>query len=366
MSAARPVLGAFLNGVPDVENLFPILQPLHDRGRVALQLFVTTGLWRRERRARTLLRASGIPLRLRPNRLLKAPFYYRRLFGQVDGMLVIRDPKIDMSVFRDRVRAIADYKLPTIWVQHGVVQFRVAYSPDDSPTEFHSDPILYWEDAANHTALLAPDVLPRILVTGFTKRPVFPVCQPPERVRRELARYRKRVLFCHTFRGETHDITDIRWCYELIREFCRANPDVLVIVRPHRGKVRKAYNMHDTALGRDVPNVMFSLQHSGPLRGLNMNDALHLADCMVSTPSTAVLDSLFKGLPTAVIACNSPQLARLPALTDLASFQSFLDGGLTPEMERMRNHYGSFERNIALACDAIEERMLSLRPADEA
>lgn len=366
MTAPRPVLGAFLNGVPDVENLFPILQPLHERGRVALQLFVTTGLWRRERRARALLRASGIPLRLRPNRLLKAPFYYRRLFGQVDGMLVIGDPKIDTSVFRPRSRAMVAARLPTIWVQHGVIQYRVAYSPDDTPTEFHSDPILYWEDAAHHTARLAPDVAPRIRVTGFTKRPVFPVRAPSERVRRALARYRKRVLFCHTFRGETHDISDIRWCYDLIRDFCRANPDVLVIVRPHRGKVRRAYNMHDTALAREVPNVMFSLQHGGPLRGLNMNDALHLVDCMVSTPSTAVLDSLFAGLPTAVIACNSPQLARLPALTDLASFQSFLDAGMTPEMLRMRDHYGSFDRNIAQACDAIEERMLALRPADAA
>ena len=38
----KPVLGAFLNGVPDVENLFPILSDLHARGDVEVRVFVTS------------------------------------------------------------------------------------------------------------------------------------------------------------------------------------------------------------------------------------------------------------------------------------------------------------------------------------
>lgn len=357
MTTRRPRLGAFLNGLPDVENLFPILAELQARGRIDLQLFVPTGLWRRERRVRKLLKASGIALLLRPNRLLKARFYYSRLLQSVTRMLVIGDPKLDTSIFGTRSRYYIEAGVPSIWVQHGVIQNRVAYSPDDAPTDFHSDPIFYWVEPANHTAKLAPGVEPRIRVSGFTKRPVIPYKAPPTRFSADMAKYRKRVLICHTFRGGAHDADQINAAYSMIRKYCLSNPDVAVIVRPHRGKVRANYNKQDHKLGQDCPNVYFSLQHRGALRGMNMLDVLQVVDCMVSTASTAILDGLFQGKPAALLASDSPQLQTLPQITDKASLEAFIEGGMTAPMLQMVEHYGAFDRNLTFVCDEIEASM---------
>lgn len=357
MNPVHPCLGAFLNGLPDVENLFPILAELQARGRIDLQLFVTTGLWRREPRVRKLLRQSGIPVLLRPNRLLKARFYYSRLLKRVNRMLVIGDPKIDTSVFGPRSRYYIEAGLESIWLQHGVIQNLVAFSPDDTATDFHSDPIFYWEDPSNHTARLAPGVRERIRVSGFTKRPVFPFKPPSASFAKTLAGYRKRVLICHTFRGGAYDSDQITQTYDMIRAYCQANPDVAVIVRPHRGKVRANYNKEDRKLGRDCPNVFFSLQHRGALRGMNMLDVLQLVDCMISTASTAILDSLFQGKPAALIASDWPQLNTLPDITDADSLAAFVEGGMTEPMRQLASHYGSFERNLTFVCNEIEARM---------
>jgi hypothetical protein len=123
MKVRRPFLGALLNGVPDVENLYPVLAGLRDGGRVELDLFVTSGLWRREARVRKLLRGSGMAYRVRPNKLMKAGVYYRRLLRGVDRLLVIGDPCNDESVFGARGRYIREAGIPTIHMQHGVIQF---------------------------------------------------------------------------------------------------------------------------------------------------------------------------------------------------------------------------------------------------
>lgn len=360
MTARRPILGAFLNGVPDVENLYPILAGLRDGGRVELDLFVTSGLWRREARVRKLLRGSGMAYRVRPNKLMKAGVYYRRLLRGVDRLLVIGDPCHDESVFGARGRYIKDAGIPTIYMQHGVIQQHLTYSDDGSATEFHSDPVFLWEDPSCHDGILAPDVAPRIRISGFTKKPVFELRRPPEALSRRLAGFRKRVLICHTFRGGGHDATQIEQAYGMIRAYCERNPDVAVIVRPHRGKVRSNYSQHDRQLGRDCPNVLFSFQHSGPLKGMNIVDVLSLVDCIVSTPSTAVLDGLYLGRPAALMAAeNCRQLMSLPVISDQASLEAFVEGGMTDPMRRMLDHYGDVDQNVSRVCAMIEERLLT-------
>ena len=363
MSAPRPRLGAFLNGVPDVENLFPILSDLHKRDRIDLRLFVTTGLWLRDTRVRRQLKTSGVPIILRPNRLMKARFFYSRLLKTVDHMLVIGDPKLDTSAFGKRSRYFIEAGMPSIWVQHGVTQHLVAYSADDPASDYHSDPLFYWEDPARHTAQLAPGVTDRILVSGFTKRPYLPIMRPSQAFADMLSSYKKRVLICHTFRGGEHDADQVNWAYSMIRDYCRSNPDVAVIVRPHRGKTRANYNQNDKDLGAACPNVFFSLQYRGPMKGMNMLDVLQLVDCMISTASTAVLDALYQAKPAAVMASDSPQLSTLPEITDSASLANFVGGGMTDAMHRMVAHYGPIDDNIAYVCNEIEAKLLDTKGA---
>jgi hypothetical protein len=350
----KPVLGAFLNGVPDVENLFPILSDLHARGDVEVRVFVTSGLWWREPRVREVLKASGVKMLLRHNRLMKMPWYYKRLLRDVDAMLVIGDPKIDTSIFGKRSAAMIPLGKPTFWMQHGVIQNKIAQTLDGAVTDFYSDPIFYWVDPSHHSVELAPGVVERIRVCGFVKRPILRVKTPGAAFTNELARYRKRVLLCHTFRGGEYDADQINWAYDMIRDYCHKNPDVAVIVRPHRGKERANYNAHDKALAKDCKNAYFSLQHRGPRKGMNMNDVLNLSDCLISTASTAILDGLYMGKPAAMIVNDRPQLATLPEITDVESLTAFIEGGFTAPMQEMVELYGDLDRNIAFVCREIE------------
>ena len=142
----KPVLGAFLNGVPDVENLFPILSDLHTRGDVEVRVFVTSGLWWREPRVREVLKASGVKMLLRHNRLMKMPWYYKRLLHQVDAMLVISDPKTDETAYSKRSSDICALQKPTFWVQHGVAQNKITYSSEGGDVDFSSEIVFFWID----------------------------------------------------------------------------------------------------------------------------------------------------------------------------------------------------------------------------
>ena len=194
----------------------------------------------------------------------------------------------------------------------------------------------------------------RAKVSGFLKRAILNVMSPPVDFERQLAIYRKRVLFCHSFRSGEFDATKITWAYDMVREYCHKNPDVSVIVRLHRGKKRANYNAHDKALAKDCKNAYFSLQHRGPMKGMNMHDVLHLSECLISTASTAILDGLYMGKPAALIANEHSQLATLPEITDVESLTAFVEGGFTAPMQEMVELYGDLDRNIAFVCREIE------------
>lgn len=354
----RPRLGVFLNGLPDVENLWPLIARLHGAGRIEVVAWVTSALMRREPRVRALFQAAGLQPVVRPNRLMKWRFWYARALRGIDRMLVIADPVTDRTAFAARGRWIAAQGIPCSFVQHGVIQDGVTYVQRPQRVDFHSDQIFLWQPPTDCTVDFAAGVPERVIVTGFVKQPVF-VPRPPDAATQAwLAQFRRRVLVCHTFRTERQS-GQAAGFYAMIDGFLAAHRDTGVIIRPHRGKERSAYAATERDLLRRHPNLRFSYAHTGPFRGMTITDVLALAECLVSTPSTALLDGLYLGRPAAQLARDFPLFDALPQVTDAASLAAFIAGGWTPGMTATRARYGDVEANLAMVADRIAAAMLS-------
>lgn len=350
-----PKLGVFVNGIPDFENLYHLLWRLKARGNVDLRVYSTTGLLRMDPRTRALFARAQLDPVVRPNRVLKWPIWYRRALKGLDAALSLGDPLNDQSNHGHRTAHMAEIGLPTIYFQHGVIQEDLTYRKHDRAIDFHSALIFLFEALGENRALFAPGVTDRMHVSGFLKKATLPPRLPTPAFEAELAQYRQRLLFCHSFRwAGRYSGADIDAFYEMIETFARAYPDVAVIIRAHRGKRRGAYSEHDKRLQAAVDNVYFSYQHTGPLKGMMMSDVVALSDVIVSTASTALLDALYEGRPTGVYLNESEKFVDLPQVSDAAGLAALSLGGFSDGMRRVLARYGDVDANIDLACELIE------------
>jgi hypothetical protein len=347
----RARIGAFLNGLPDFEALFPLLNVLADRGHLGLEVFMTSALARKEPRALPLLTGAGITPLVRPNRWLK--HFYRPYLSRFDILLGLSDPLTDGTAHGRRTAAIARAGLPCISVQHGVIQRDWTYSRTGAPLPWASGLVLLYEAPERSVFGDAVEVARPV---GFLKPGVFAPRPLASDTARGFADFRQRLLFCHSFRWVDRFSQDqIRACYDLIEGFSRANPDVLTILRAHRGKRRAPMVELDRRL-QACPNVVFSQQDSGPLKGMTMTDVLAASDLMVSTPSTALLDGLYMDCPAAVFANDSEKFEALPQITDLAALQAFSDvpDRFGTAYDAVRTRFGRIEDNLLRAAEEIE------------
>jgi hypothetical protein len=352
----RPKLGVFVNGIPDFENLYHLLRRLKARDRVDLRVFSTTGLQRLEPRTRALFAQAQIHPVIRPNRLMKWRPWYRRALGGLDAALSLGDPLNDQSNHGHRTAHMAAIGLPTIYLQHGVIQEDVTYRKHDRAVDFRAELIFLFEALGENRAIFAPGVTDRMQVGGFFKKPSLQPKPPAAAFATELARYRQRLLFCHSFRwAGRYSGADIDAFYAMIETFARSHPDVAVIIRAHRGKRRSAYSDHDARLQSAVDNVYFSYQHFGPMKGMMMSDAIAVSDVVVSTASTALLDALYEGRPTGVYLNESEKFMGLPQVSDATSLAALSANGFSNCMQGVVARYGDVDVNIDGICDRIEE-----------
>lgn len=267
--------------------------------------------------------------------------------------MTLTDPTMDLSTSRPRSQAMLQMKLPTIFIQHGVLQGRLNMSTAKLDTHFESKLLLLFED------LLIPEVLTRearerTAVVGFIK----PVLFPPRSPKSALPDLKTTVLFCHSFRwaGRYGD-DDVTRFHDMVGAFASKHPDHLVIIRSHRGKSRDLYKKQEGALSK-IPNIVFSHAHRGPLKGMSMTDVLALADICISTASTAVLDSVYFGLPTAIYENDQSVFRDLPNIDGLDSLERLIANPALADTASVRAHYGEISANIERCCDHIEKALI--------
>jgi hypothetical protein len=349
-----PTLGVFLNGVPDFETLFPVIARLQSRGDLRLRVYATTKMMRLEPRIRALLKEAGIRASVWPNRLQKMafPLWMRG----IDAVLTLGDPLTDVSGHKRRMRYLARTGMPTIYLQHGVIQLGLTYAYERDEIPFHSNLIYLFEPLAENRALFSEDTRSRMRVSGFLKQAVLPPKSVPQSIAGTLASYKQRILLCHSFRWNSRfPAPVVQDFYEMVEAFAKAHPETGLIIRSHRGKRRSMHASFDDALAKRCPNIHFSYHHQGALKRLSITDALALADMMVTTASTTVLDAAYLDKPVALYRNDSDKFQGLPNIETLPDLEHFAAHPETtqPALKALRNHYGDLETNLTRTADEI-------------
>lgn len=356
-------LGVFLFGVPEFETLFHLLKRLQERGELELNITLPSSLCRIEPRVPELLNKAQIPYRVLYSKVIK--YFYWGCFREMNAVLGIADPFMDSNpTHRRRDRYLVKSNIPSIFIQHGVIQLdlncgeRSSWNIPRKQTEFYSKAVFLMEyPIPTQQNFFTDSALSRIEVSGFIKKTCFPPKSPPASIASQLSKYDARLLICHALRSGYFTNEEIERFYSMIEEFAIGNPQIGIIIRPHRGKRRKLYEAHDRELSRKCNNVHFMYHHHGPLKRMSITDAVSITDMMISTPSTAILDAVYLAKPVAVCLNFHPVFEGIFQITDAASIDKFVANakyGLEGS-NKLIARYGDIDENIEQTCLRIEQ-----------
>lgn len=152
--------------------------------------------------------------------------------------------------------------------------------------------------------------------------------------------------------------------YSICDEFCARNPDVLLILRPHRGRQDADYQKDDQALLAKHRNILIMDRHSGDFAYNSIHDILSHCDGVVTHVSSVILDAVYAGIPVGVLNNRWPKMDSLPNITSVETLEAFakIAPSLNPKETEVYQIYGAIEQNLERAAIAIERFMLNTQP----
>jgi hypothetical protein len=349
-----------MNGLAEFETLYPLAQALSARERVTPHVFITSKMAQLDPRILPLLEATGGPVTIQSRFRLK--WLYHRLLNRIDAVLTLTDPAADQTGRARRSRAIMHKGLPTIFLQHGVLQDGLNRFKVRPAAPFYARLVLAFEPLDELAGRIPPAELAKIQPIGYLKKACIPLRPPSIEFNTWRARYRHIVLLCHSFRWkDRYEADEAEAFYQMVASSAASMPETGFIIRPHRGLGGAAYDHLDVGISAKHANVILSEAHSGLLAGLAMHDVLAVVDAAVSPGSTAILDAVYAGKQTGVYRNDSDKFQSLESITDAASLVAFVGSigrPLTGEA-LLANHFGKVEDNIQNAAAMIEQNLLA-------
>jgi len=251
-------------------------------------------------------------------------------------------------------------KLPTLFFQHGLIQVDVNNGNPLKKIDYYSDAIFLMDQPCQFQKKhYAEDSFNRLEYSGYIKKPCFTPNPIEKNIYAKLQSYESRVLICHSLRDESRDSSEkFHSFYSMIRQFATRYPRVGIILRSHRGKRRlKSYYSYDRQISEECKNVHLMYKHHGPLKRMVLSDALSLADWVISSPSTAILDSIYTGKPTAVYLNSHEVFSDLFQISNAIDLGQFVEGLVDHNVgaHRIINRFGDVNKNINKTCSKIEQ-----------
>ncbi len=345
-------ISIFFNGLPEFETMFRIAERLQARGRLEPVCFAPTQVLRREPRLRAMIAQSGLNFTFRPNRFFK--LFPGRYVRRADSNLCLVDPLIDYGANFRRSSAIRKLGQKSVFLQHGVLQAALNFKNEYFELPYYSSRILTFEDILDPAVLLDSDK-EKLRIVGFIKTQLFPP-RPPKTA---LPAHNRVVLFCHSFRwSKRYSQEEMDNFFQMVRDYADRNPEDLVILRGHRAKIRSVDKDQMYAFD-DKENVIVSHDHSGPLKRMSITDVLGLCDFCVTSASTAALDSVYMGKPTALYEKEQQIYPHLQKVTDIETLEAFVSTPDQTGLQATIAHYGQLKDNIERACEEIEDVLTS-------
>ena len=360
----KPTLGAYFTSPTEFETFHGILSRINQRSRLDVRILTYRKFLRSRPDCIEFVKNAGLDIDIRQkllHRLIPMPW-----LKQVDALLVTGDPawnKHKPLQHWIRTKYIRSSRLPTIYFQHGIVQLGINAKDNtlQIPIEFHSELIFFFEELAENCSMFSDASILRIHRSGFIKK--LYVSQRASSIAEQFSKYQMNLLFAHSFR--THHNTQIEMLsyFRMLKEFALAHPRFAIILRPHRGVSKKWHAKFDNELNRDCPNVFFASRRNKYLADASMADLLAVTDILVSTPSTAVMEALYFGIPVAITLNNAKQFQGLPQVNDIDSLTDFVrDPSIFQNnYDDIRQKFGDLDQNIDNACEKIESYLLNLR-----
>ena len=353
-------LGAFFTGDAEFQSFHGILSRLAERGRLKLKTFAYSRTFREFPYSKEYLESTSYRPDVRFKRTFEAfPKFWLK---GVDALLVIQDPAEDNKNPR-RSRMIMKNKLPTILLGHSVIShthFCGQNSANKILKELHSGLIFDYEGIPEYYSTLSVKTLPKIRVSGITKR--FHITPKISYYRELLKPFQRTLLFTHEFRTKRFTDSEMFKYFEMVISFAKDNPNDAIIIRPHRGRAKPWHRKYDDELRENYSNVFYSNHKNGLFKGAMVNDLLKVSDFLISTPSTAIVDAVYLNTPAAVTLNDDIRFNDLAQVNNLRSLNKFLLNSDTysNSYTRIRDHFGDIEANIEKTCEEIENFLFDL------
>ena len=89
-----------------------------------------------------------------------------------------------------------------------------------------------------------------------------------------------------------------------------------------------------------------------------INDVMALVDCVISHPSTTILDAVYDNKPVAVMNSFQPVFNSLPRVDTLEDFNKFIKGDTANYTNKaLQEIYGNVSSNLEKAAQLVEKQM---------
>ena len=358
----KPKLLSYLNGMPDVESLYPVLAVINKRNKLDLTIIVYSKLLRKEPRLKVAFEKAQLVPKSGSKFSMKLAFWNK--IKQADAVLTISDPNNDTTTRKQRGVYMKKIGKKSIFLQHGV--FQVAVNEEIRPgvaLDYYSSQLLLWEFNDMYASAISTKSQNKSSVVGFIKKRILMPKAHGNFITDWKNSYPQRLLICHSFRWgrERYTESDIYNFYNMIEELVKRNPDLGIIIRSHRGKVRRSHRRIDKELEKKYPNILFSRHYHGPLAGATIHDVIDLCDAMISPTSTTVLDCIYQKKPAAIFNEGLSIFNELPVIDGIDDIESFLETvkSNSYNFEKIYSRFGDMEKNLNRAAEIIENELLN-------
>ena len=352
----------FIAHAPHLETCLPILGALQKRGNVQVIPVISRRLKKTEPNLTACLRQLELKPVFRSRFSLELLSFFA--MKRADAVLSYGDPLAMPKKIRMRDRYLIWSKTPSIFIQHGFLQEGITQDWEHLGSNWYASRILWWDDYDPTKApFLTAETGARVCKVGFIKKNhIKPRLFPPALVQK-INSYRQRLLICTTIPGHEHrfDQANLEQTYAMFDEFCMRNPDILMLMRPHRGKQNTRGKELDEALAQKHDNLIIMDRYAGDFAYTSIHDCLPLCDAVLTHVSSATLDAVYANLPTAMLHNYWDSLAGLPQVRDLASLEAF-----TENLDRVniltnptRQLFGELDQNVECAAKHVEEVAMS-------
>lgn len=354
-----PRLLTWLDGLPTIEAVAPLLARIQARGVIEVRIFLPAGKFPSESAVAQELDSLGLTY-VAVSRV-RSKLLFQKDLSSGQAVLVTEDPALDRSSRRLRSQMVRKSGKPVIFLQHGAFQCGVnapVQSSAEAPLNYHSDLLLLWHCAAPEAAILSTESLRRAQVCGFIKKQFLPSIDLNPALQDWTTRHAHRVLLCQSFRwrGGRYDQKAIDDWYEMLDAFLAQHRDIGVLLRPHRGKAHRRHRSLDAALMARHQNLLVSRDQEGPLRGASIHDCLALCQSVVCPESTVVLDALYMERHVMIWDTQKLIFAELPRVKNINDIAPFARDPATVKLacDTVRARYGEINGNLNCAAHNIE------------